>query len=515
MTRALSFTLLCVLLAPAALLAHPMGNFSVSHYSRIELSGKGAEVEYVLDFAEIPTFELLREWNWKPGGREAELQHHVSQQAREWIRNIKVAAGGRTVTPQFERATATIDKGAGGMPIMRIVSKLHVPAVAATLTYEDGNYPDRAGWKEIVIQAAAGSTIQRAIPNGADRSQALTAYPQDPLLAPPQDLRASVEWQSAEPVLSKPVGEVTVSQNAPVIQPVRPAPPMMATQPGQTAPGMVVRGDFLSRLMHQGQIGWGMVLLGIGAAFCLGAVHALSPGHGKTIVAAYLVGSRGTAKHATILGGLVTFTHTISVFALGFVTLFLSRYVLPETLYPILGAVSGISIVWIGGLLLYKRIAAWSHARAHHHHEHDHHEHEHEHSHGHTHAHTHHHHDGSRPHSHVPEGEVSLASLIALGATGGLVPCPSALVLLLSSIALGRVGLGLVLLVGFSAGLATVLTGIGMTVLYAKQLLPDTQRAAHSGLFRLLPVISAAIIMCVGFIMTGVSLGVIRPIVGV
>ena len=109
---------------------------------------------------------------------------------------------------------------------------------------------------------------------------------------------------------------------------------------------------------------------------------------------------------------------------------------------------------------------------------------------------------------------MSLASLIALGATGGLVPCPSALVLLLSAIALGRVGLGMVLLVGFSAGLAIVLTGIGMTVLYAKHLLPDAQKATRSGLFRLLPVVSAAVIMCVGLVMTAVSLGVIRPIVG-
>jgi ABC-type nickel/cobalt efflux system permease component RcnA len=479
-----------------------MGNFSVSHYSRIDVSAKGAEVEYVLDFAEIPTFELLQEWNLKPNNATAEFQLRVSRQAREWTRHIKVEAGGRAVTPQFERATAVLDKGAGDMPILRVVSEFHLPVAATSLTYEDGNYPDRAGWKEIVIRAAEDSIIRQATPSGADRSYALTAYPQDPLLAPPQDLRASVAWQSTAPAVqpmpAPPAAPVT-AQTTPIIS---------RAQPGQTAPGMVVRGDFLSRLMHQGEIGWGMMLLGIGAAFCLGAVHALSPGHGKTIVAAYLVGSRGTPKHAAILGGLVTFTHTISVFFLGFVTLFLSRYLLPEKLYPILGSISGISIVWIGGLLLHKRLAGWNRAR--HTHSHPHHHHDHDHNHAHVHS-----HDGGRPHSHVPEGEVSLASLIALGATGGLVPCPSALVLLLSSIAIGRVGLGLVLLIGFSTGLAIVLTGIGMTVLYAKHLLPDTQKAANSGLFRLLPVVSAAIIMCVGIIMTGVSLGVISPIVGV
>ena len=114
-------------------------------------------------------------------------------------------------------------------------------------------------------------------------------------------------------------------------------------------------------------------------------------------------------------------------------------------------------------------------------------------------------------HSHVPEGDISLSSLIALGASGGLVPCPSALVILLSSIALGRVGLGLSLLVAFSLGLAGVLMAIGLIVLYAKHLLPDSQKASRHAAFRLIPVASAAIIVCIGIIMTGVSLGVIRP----
>jgi nickel/cobalt exporter len=111
----------------------------------------------------------------------------------------------------------------------------------------------------------------------------------------------------------------------------------------------------------------------------------------------------------------------------------------------------------------------------------------------------------------VPEGDVTLGSLIALGASGGLVPCPSALVLLLSSIALGHVGLGLILLVSFSLGLAGVLMGIGMLVLYAKHLLPDPARTSHHPLFRLVPVLSAFVIVCLGLLMTGVSLGWVRP----
>jgi ABC-type nickel/cobalt efflux system permease component RcnA len=238
-----------------------------------------------------------------------------------------------------------------------------------------------------------------------------------------------------------------------------------------------------------------LTLIGIAVAFGLGAMHAMSPGHGKTIVAAYLVGSRGTFKHAIFLGGMVTFTHTASVFALGFVTLFLSRYVLPETLFPVLGAISGLSIVWVGAMLFFRRLRGHSHGHLHHH------QHHHHHGDGHTHS-----------HSHVPEGEITMGSLIALGASGGLVPCPSALVLLLSAISLGRVGLGMLLLVGFSAGLATVLMGMGVLVLCVGNLLPATQKFTQTRAFRLLPVASAALITCVGLLMTCVSLGIIRPL---
>jgi len=233
--------------------------------------------------------------------------------------------------------------------------------------------------------------------------------------------------------------------------------------------------NYLARLLHEGNFGTGMVLAGLAMAFALGAVHALSPGHGKAIVAAYLVGSRSTAKHAALLGLMVTFTHTVTVFALGFATLFLSRFVMPEKIYPLLGTVSGLSIVWVGAMLFVQRLRAARSRRREHHHE-------------------------------VPEGEVSVASLMVLGASGGLVPCPSALVLLLSSVALGRIGLGLTLLVAFSAGLAIVLMAIGMAAVYGKRWLPDGRGAA----FRYVPVASAGLITCVGVVMTAAGLGLVR-----
>src|SRR5580704_4593874 len=153
--------------------------------------------------------------------------------------------------------------------------------------------------------------------------------------------------------------------------------------------------DYLAQLLHQPQLSAGWLAVGIAVAFWLGAMHALEPGHGKTIVAAYLVGSRGNMKHAALLGATVTFTHTISVFLLGIGTLLLSSYIVPEKIIPVLGVISGVSIVLIGGWLFYKRWRAFRHDLAHahghhhHHHDHDHHDHHHDRDHDHTHDHGH------------------------------------------------------------------------------------------------------------------------------
>jgi nickel/cobalt exporter len=266
----------------------------------------------------------------------------------------------------------------------------------------------------------------------------------------------------------------------------------------------------LTRLLHQQALTPWMIAVAIGIAFALGAAHALTPGHGKTIVAAYLVGSRGTLKHAAFLGAMVTLTHTITVFLLGLATLFLFQYVVPQKVTQVLGAVSGLSIVAIGGWMLYKRVRGAGHTHTHdheHHHEHshahDHHEHDHPH---HDHPHTH----GPGGHTHMPD-EISWSGLAALGASGGLVPCESALVLLLTAIALRRVGLGLVLLVSFSLGLALVLMGIGVLVIFAKNLLPGGGNTSGNPFFRWMPVASAAVVMVLGLVMTGVSLGWIQP----
>jgi len=250
-----------------------------------------------------------------------------------------------------------------------------------------------------------------------------------------------------------------------------------------------MHADYLAQLLHQPQLSAGWLIAGIAVAFWLGALHALEPGHGKTIVAAYLVGSRGNMKHAALLGATVTFTHTLSVFLLGIGTLLLSSYIVPEKIIPVLGVLSGVSIVLIGGWLFYKRLRAYQHELAH--------------QHAHARGHHHHHHHG---HSHAPQGDITFGSLMALGASGGLVPCPAAMVLLLSAIAIGRVGLGLVLLLAFSLGLAGVLMAIGMLVIYAKNWLPESSKNAQHPLLKFAPIASALVILCVGLLMTAASL---------
>ena len=455
-----------------------MGNFSVNHYARLEPGAHGVAIHYVMDLAEIPTFEMFQQW-----GSGVDAQVRALEQAREWAANLEITVNGRRVPARVVRAHLALAEGAGNMQVARITADLQVDAAPGALTYEDRNYQGRSGWKEIVA------------PGGKDRSAGLTAYPQDPMVAPPQEIKTAFWWTApvAPPArpMEPPATQAPVAVTAPVPYP---APPAIAPARGAEAPGQVVKGDYLSRLLHRDEIGWQLTLIGIVVAFGLGAMHAMSPGHGKTIVAAYLVGSRGTFKHAIFLGAMVTFTHTASVFLLGFVTLFLSKYVLPEKLFPVLGAISGLSIVWVGTMLFFRRLRA----RGHRHHHHDH-----------THSHVHDHGDG-HTHSHVPEGEITMGSLIALGASGGLVPCPSALVVLLSAISLGRTGLGMLLLVGFSTGLAVVLMAMGVLVLCVGNLLPASRKVTGSRAFQLLPVASAALIACVGLLMTGVSLGLIR-----
>ena len=242
-------------------------------------------------------------------------------------------------------------------------------------------------------------------------------------------------------------------------------------------------------------------------SFLWGAAHAMSPGHGKTLVGAYLMGEKATVRHALFLGLTTTVTHTLGVFILGGVTLLASRAFLPEQLFPWLSLISGLLVVTIGGNLLRDRLNKQIHSEPHHHHSH-HESHSHSHdSHLHSHDSAHHHHSHGPTHSHIPpEGNVNLKSLIALGISGGLIPCPSALLLLLSSIALGQVSYGLILVLSFSLGLASVLTGLGLLLIYSKHLfarLPiekwiDQKSFRLKWLMKAVPIVTATAITLIG-----------------
>lgn len=237
------------------------------------------------------------------------------------------------------------------------------------------------------------------------------------------------------------------------------------------------------------------------------------------------MGTRGTAKHALYLGLTVTAMHTLSIYALGLLTLFVSQYILPETLFPWLALLSGVTVTVVGSTLFVgraKKLAAgWGHLDEHEAHTHGDHEHTHAEEpspqdHGHDDLHTHEHH--AHEHSHLPpetEGRVTLRSIIALGIAGGLVPCPSALILMLGAIALGQVAFGLLLVVVFSLGLAVVLTAIGLTFVYAGRtvltgLFP--RRRLPTLVLSVLPLGSSLFILIVGLAMTSQALGQVGPL---
>ena len=408
--------------------------------------------------------------------------------------------------------------GQAGLPTLRLEVTAYTAALRAgehDVHYLDRNYGDRLGWQEIVAGAGRGATLARASVPAQDRSQALTTYPQDLLNDPPRVSEATLVWQAA-------AGSGAAADDTAVKAPAAAA---AGIGTGITPARSGRPSDPFADLIAIPQLGLGAVLLALAAALGWGALHAMSPGHGKTLVAAYLVGAHGTARHALFLGLTTTITHTAGVFAFGFVTLALSRYVLPEQLYPWLSAVSGILVVVIGLSLARRRLFGGvnhhTHDRHHDHlhdHNHDHgHDHDHEHTHGHDHehdqehTHAHHQHHG---HSHLPPGAdgrpVTWRGLLVLGISGGLLPCPSALVLMLGAISLNRIGFGLLLIVAFSIGLAGVLTLFGIALVHTGKWF---ERIPEGGrLIRFVPAASALFITAAGLVITVQALGQVYPL---
>ena len=527
---------LCALLAPGQADAHPLGNFSVNHITTVSIGGERVTLRYILDQAEIPTFQE----RGKP--RPAVLAGKLAEVRSQ----LGVVVDGRRVPLTLAPgARISLPPGQGGLQTTRVEATFTAPVtLPARIEVRDETFPGRVGWKAVAAATGAGSDVRSSAPSG-DPTRGLRSYPKD-LLSSPLDVRSAR-------FTAKPGDGTLVAPRAPG---------------GSAATTTNRSGDGLAGVFGDAAAGRGVLLFLLLAAFGWGALHALSPGHGKAMVAAYLVGTRGTARHAVALGATVTITHTIGVFALGVVTLALSQYILPEQLYPWLNLASGLLVVVVGLGVLRSRLS-WSRARragaphqrapddhdhhthTHSHHTHDHHTHDHEgraakgsgahdhHTHDHDHhherraakgsgAHDHHTHDHEvsgaksapahghshslslwdrirgRGHSHDYPDRLTWRGLIAMGASAGLIPCPSALVVLLAAVAQHQIALGLLLIVAFSLGLATTLSVLGLLVVHARGLVTraGSRFSLSTQVAAALPAASALIIVGAGVLLT-------------
>ena len=485
--------------------AHPLGNFSISHYAALEVGSTDVNVRYVIDMAEIPTFQATQETGLVAEEGHPSAARWAAAKAEALARGLRLEVGERRLTLSVVSHEMIFPPGAGGLPTLKLGVVYRAPLPAdldgtRELRYLDENYARRAGWKEVIVTGRAGVTIIDSTAPRTDRSRQLSDYPTDLLDSPPQDVEARVTFR-VEPasVVATPA-------------PATPSEPSPLRPNSQSSPG-----NRFAALLRDSRPGTGLVVTALLVAMVLGAFHALEPGHGKTVVAAYLVGSRGTAYHALILGLIVTASHTAGVYLLGAVTFYASQHVVPEQLYPWLSLGSGLTIAVLGGVLFFRRYLGKEDGYHHHHqgdHAHDHgHDHAHDHPHDHDHTHDHGHdqaldHTPVHAHGHIHgDGPVSLRALFALGISGGIIPCPAALVVLLSALSMRRVGFGLVLIVAFSVGLAAVLVVIGVLMVYARRLM---SRFREDGplIHRWLPLTSSAVMMLLGL---GIAAQAVAP----
>jgi ABC-type nickel/cobalt efflux system permease component RcnA len=425
--------------APPPADAHPLGNLTINRYAGIEIAGRDVYVRYALDVAEIPTYQL---------GAEIRRAGYPGRLAEKLVLTVD----GRRTPLEVVARRVTERPGAGGLSTLRLDVVYRARARGSALAFEDRSFRDRIGWREVTVDARDGGRVLASDVPATSASAALRAYPTDLLRSPPD-----VTSATATVALGSGPG----------------APPTIGDSVGPAHVG----GGFES-LVERGELSLGALLLALGIAVFWGAAHALTPGHGKALVAAYLVGTKGRPRDAVLLGGTVTIAHTAGVFALGFVTLALSAFIVPEQLYPWLTLVSGVLVVVVGASVLRQRLRARDH-----------------HQHGRQHD---HHHEHGQHHA------LSSRGILGVGVAAGLLPCPSALVVLLSAIALHRIGLGLALIVAFSLGLAATITAIGLVAVLARRRF--ARLSLDGRLVRALPAVSAALILAVGIVLTARAL---------
>lgn len=450
---------------PIVAAAHPLGNFTINHLARIT-TGKGVlRLHYVLDIAEIPTFQIMdgaSESRWNSHGKRS----WTNAELRYVEAHVQLSENGVPLELQALGARSRLRPGAGGLPITRWVgtytAALRTPS--GRIRFDDHVYADRRiGWKDVL----AG--------NEPDPTHDLLHYP-SALIGSPRRI-------SAASFTLSPDGRIAG------ISRVADATPFITYATYWVAP------TALSAMFTQKSQSPLFVLLTIFAAFGLGALHAVEPGHGKALLAFTLVGARATKRQAVILAASITVAHTFAVFLLG-AALFSIAGFASESVYPWITLISGAVIAFIGA----RSFAAFVRARRGEAHEHGH-AHDQDHDHG--------------GHSHAIPGTAPLQFRSAVWAamSGGIAPCPAAIVVLLAALRLHQVGYGFVLIVIFSMGLAAVLSGIGLGVVRGAAWL--ARQSLYERFAPLAPLVTATVISVIGSVLLAegfVQQGVAAPV---
>jgi len=291
-------------------MAHPLGNFSVNHYSRIEVEKSQIKLRAVLDLAEIPTFQESQTIDTDKDGSlsEEELSHYAENISPGYISNLLLSVDGKTIELRPTAKNISLPTGSGNLPTLRIEWNLtgDLPDsenAIQKLQFENKNNLERIGWNEIVVGRVSGISIFNSTAKGSGITDELKSYPQETLSSPLTERTAEFSFTSS-----------TIPPNSKILQ----------NRDGHVS--TPVEKDKFAELIAVPEITPTIILFGLLVAFGLGALHALSPGHGKAVVGAYLVGTKGTPKHALFLGATVTITHTLGVFALGIVMFFASGH---------------------------------------------------------------------------------------------------------------------------------------------------------------------------------------------
>ncbi|HET7702215.1 MAG TPA: hypothetical protein VFK35_02370 [Candidatus Limnocylindrales bacterium] len=493
------------LAAPAAVAAHPLGNFTINHFAELRIAPDRVELDLVIDMAEIPTFQERQAMDADEDGSvsDEEAAAWAGSACAALTGKLRLALDGVPLVAARGASTVSFPPGAGGLSTLRlecaIGADFPAPITApVTVTFADDSYAERIGWREILATGAGTSLDTNGLP-ATSPSARLTAYPADQL-AQPLDIRSATI-------------RVTPAATAPAPS----ATPATGPLPGRPESGAVPGGvgAELPAIFRTADLTPLVLLAAFATAMAIGAGHALTPGHGKTLMAAYLIGSRGTAIHALGLGLSVAISHTLGILALAVLILGAGNVLPPDVVYRVTPVIAAVSIVAIGGWMLLGELRrraglrasspAADHAHEHGHaDEHGHREEEHDHEHEPGAPGREHRHGGIR-HSHLPSAGSALSwrGLFVLGLAGGLVPSTSALLILLGSIAAGRPAFGLVLVVAFGLGMAAVMTGVGLTMILARGRLDRMPRASALGrLAAVAPLVASVAVFALGLVLT-------------